>query len=177
MLEVVLEHIDGSQMPVGIQQLSEPHPILYFLPDKPAVAKARVAQKMFRQMMRVNYDDSCAFCGFPEEGVLVAAHIARYADDPANRLNPHNGLLLCRLCDGAFELGMISINPDLTQGQHRTPSASYSLRADPRATTMATFRPSLIVASLRNCILAVAQLLARGITCVAPSQGAPSTKR
>jgi putative restriction endonuclease len=44
--------------------------------------------------------------------MLVASHIVPWADDSQNRLNPHNGLLLCRTHDSAFECGLIRIKPD-----------------------------------------------------------------
>ena len=44
----------------------------------------------------------------------VASHIVPWHIDSANRLNPRNGLALSVLHDKAFDLGMITINEDMT---------------------------------------------------------------
>ncbi|MEA2063892.1 MAG: HNH endonuclease, partial [Gemmatimonadota bacterium] len=44
--------------------------------------------------------------------LLVASHIIPWSKDPQNRLNPKNGILLCRNHDKLFEEGQIRINID-----------------------------------------------------------------
>ena len=85
----------------------------YSAPEKLTTIRARVGQNKFRQMVMTRFGYHCAFCGFDDEDMLVAGHIVRWADDPAHRLNPENGILLCALCDKAFELGKIKLTADL----------------------------------------------------------------
>ena len=51
---------------------------------------------------------------------MIDAHIEPYSkmqtDDPENTMNPRNGMLLCRMCDVAFEKGCIRIDGNLDVG-------------------------------------------------------------
>ena len=60
------------------------------------------------------YDDKCCITGLGVPKLLVASHIVPWRADPANRLNPRNGLALSALHDKAFDLGLITLLPDLT---------------------------------------------------------------
>jgi len=85
----------------------------YSAPDIPTTAFARRGQRKFRKKLLLIYGRSCAFCGFDFEEFLIASHVVPYADDALNRLNPRNGLLLCRMCDVAFERGFLKITSTL----------------------------------------------------------------
>jgi hypothetical protein len=58
------------------------------------------------------YDYECAVCETSLESILVASHIVPWAADQKNRLNPQNGLLLCRTHDCLFGSGVIRITRD-----------------------------------------------------------------
>ena len=74
----------------------------------------RTKQEKFRRELIKEYDCKCIFCGFGNEAYLRAAHIVPFIEmqenDPENAMNPRNGLLLCALCDIAFERGDIIVN-------------------------------------------------------------------
>jgi hypothetical protein len=55
----------------------------------------------------------CALCETREPSQLIASHIVRWADDVATRLDPENTLLLCRLHDGLFDVGLIGFTDDM----------------------------------------------------------------
>ena len=59
----------------------------------------------------------CTLCGFSLERYMIGAHIVPYSvmriEDSDNAMNPRNGLLLCRICDVAFERCDIRVGPDL----------------------------------------------------------------
>lgn len=82
-------------------------------PDAQTTALARIGQERFRKQLLPIYGNCCAFCGLDAEELLIASHIVPWKYDKQNRLNPRNGLLLCRLCDYAFEIGQIMLTPDL----------------------------------------------------------------
>lgn len=75
----------------------------------------RTKQELFREILIDEYC-KCALCGFNIVDYTIGAHIVPYSimrrKDPRNSMNPSNGLLLCRMCDLAFEKGMITINED-----------------------------------------------------------------
>lgn len=60
------------------------------------------------------YNYKCCITGLAVPRLLVASHIVPWRSDPANRLNPRNGLSLSMLHDKAFDLGIITINDDMT---------------------------------------------------------------
>ena len=75
---------------------------------------ARVGTSFFRQAVLSAYNEKCCITGLSEPQLLVASHIIPWREDESNRLNPKNGLLLSMLHDKAFDLGIITINEDMT---------------------------------------------------------------
>jgi predicted restriction endonuclease len=73
----------------------------------------RVRQNFFRKAVLSNYDGRCCVTGLKEPRLLLASHIVPWSRDKGNRLNPHNGLCLSALHDRAFDLGFITVRPDL----------------------------------------------------------------
>lgn len=84
-----------------------------------SAALAREKQGRFRKMLLQEHGGRCCLCGFgtrDDARYLVGAHIVPYSvmrvEDKCNSMNPSNGLLLCRLCDVAFESGDIRVGGD-----------------------------------------------------------------
>jgi len=75
----------------------------------------RIKQAEFRRILVSQYK-KCLFCGFSLEKYVVAAHIVPYnimrRTHPEEAMSPVDGLLLCRLCDTAFEHGSVMLEPD-----------------------------------------------------------------
>ncbi|MBQ0798607.1 MAG: HNH endonuclease [Porticoccaceae bacterium] len=82
--------------------------------DKIVQTKARVGQTFFRQAVLSAYNYRCAITGLSVPKLLVASHIIPWRKDEKNRLNPRNGLSLSMLHDKAFDVGIITINEDMT---------------------------------------------------------------
>jgi len=80
--------------------------------DRERKVKTRVNQNFFRKAILASYKNTCCITGinFPE--LLVADHIIPWSVDEKNRMNPRNGLCLNYLHDKAYELGLITIDPD-----------------------------------------------------------------
>ena len=76
----------------------------------------RTKQQEFRRILLSQYKKRCVFCGFACEEYMTAAHIVPYSvmrrDHPEDAMSPVDGLLLCRLCDTAFETGSVILEPD-----------------------------------------------------------------
>jgi len=77
-------------------------------------SKVRVGQNFFRKSVLSAYNNRCCITGLAIPRLLVASHIVPWRDDEENRLNPRNGLSLSVLHDKAFDLGIITINEDMT---------------------------------------------------------------
>ena len=71
--------------------------------DREAVVRVRVNQSFFRRRILSAYNFRCCVTGLGVKSLLVASHIAPWAEDKANRLNPRNGLCLNALHDRAFD--------------------------------------------------------------------------
>lgn len=74
--------------------------------------RQRSGQNQFACCVKANYHNVCCFpgCRVDDPNFLVAAHIARWADNPELRGDISNGLCFCVLHDRAFELGYFSID-------------------------------------------------------------------
>ena len=82
--------------------------------DRPVETTARVGQSFFRSAVLSAYSERCCITGLAIPRLLVASHIVPWSRDPANRVNPRNGLLLSALHDKAFDAGLLTINDDMT---------------------------------------------------------------
>jgi hypothetical protein len=100
----------------------------YSAQGKKSSVYVRAKQGKFKENLLQEYDNKCAFCEFNE--YLIGAHIVSYnimrKEDPDNAMNPADGILLCKLCDIAFESGDIllqetyevTISPKLTKSEN-----------------------------------------------------------
>lgn len=82
--------------------------------NKLVQTNARIGQHFFRKSVLSSYNNRCCITGLTITKLLVASHIVPWSKDPANRLNPQNGLSLSMLHDKAFDIGLITINENLT---------------------------------------------------------------
>ncbi len=82
--------------------------------DYPVQSTTRVGQSFFRSAVLSAYDQKCCISGLSIPSLLVASHIVPWSHDPCNRVNPTNGLLLSALHDRAFDIGLMTINDDMT---------------------------------------------------------------
>jgi hypothetical protein len=83
--------------------------------ERQAVVKLRVNQVRFRRWVLASYGGQCCITGLQEPKLLIASHIVPWAESPAHRLNPRNGLCLSPLYDRAFDQGLITITPGSLQ--------------------------------------------------------------
>lgn len=112
----------------------EPNPVFNEVPEpnesvdytggsKTGQTTIRIGQGFFRQSVLSAYNFQCCITGLSVPRLLIASHIVPWRSDPANRLNPRNGLCLSMLHDKAFDTGIITIAEDMTVkvSQKRTP--------------------------------------------------------
>jgi predicted restriction endonuclease len=76
------------------------------------VSRHRKGQELFRVAVLSAYSFQCCVTGVSDHRFLVASHIKPWSVDKENRLNPSNGLCLSTFYDRAFDLGLISFDPN-----------------------------------------------------------------
>lgn len=77
--------------------------------EREEVPKARVGQGRFRKLLLDLWRARCAVTGVELPAILVAAHIKPWrCATNAERLNPHNGLLVLPQYDKLYDRGLIS---------------------------------------------------------------------
>lgn len=81
--------------------------------ERETVIRARVNQAFFRRRIITAYRSKCCVSGLVTPELLTASHIVRWADDPANRMNPLNGLCLNPLHDRAFDRYLMWVDEDM----------------------------------------------------------------
>ena len=92
--------VDDSGFPVG--------------EDRVMHTTARIGQDFFRAAVLSAYSGQCCISGLSMPKLLVASHIVPWRIDSFNRANPRNGLLLSALHDKAFDIGLITIEENMT---------------------------------------------------------------
>ncbi len=121
--------IEAEEVAITLgEQTPEPAPVAEELKDyagaeRAVEAKVRIGQNFFRNAVLSAYDYRCCITGLAVPSLLVASHIVPWRVDPANRLNPRNGLSLSALHDRAFDAGIITIENDLTVRVSRVATA------------------------------------------------------
>lgn len=86
-----------------------------FLTDtRETVVRIRKGMQMIHKLTLENYGNRCAVCDVSaDSGLLIASHIARWADDPEGRGDLSNVICLCRIHDALFEAGYWSLRDNL----------------------------------------------------------------
>ena len=80
--------------------------------ERERLVRVRVNQCFFRTTILASYASRCCITGLAIPRLLSASHIAPWAKDPNNRMNPRNGLCLNLLHHQAFDVGLITITPE-----------------------------------------------------------------
>jgi len=70
--------------------------------------RQRVGQQRLRHLTLMNYQHRCALCDVSDDNLLVAAHIARWADSKEGRGDLGNIICLCKWHDPLLEHGLIA---------------------------------------------------------------------
>lgn len=70
----------------------------------------RLGQSFFRRAVLDIYHNKCCITGLPICSLLVASHILPWAQFPASRVDPSNGLCLSKIHDAAFDKGLITFD-------------------------------------------------------------------
>ena len=82
--------------------------------DRAVHTTVRIGQDFFRAAVLSAYSAQCCITGLSMPKLLVASHIVPWRIDRLNRVNPRNGLLLSTLHDKAFDIGLITIEDNMT---------------------------------------------------------------
>lgn len=82
--------------------------------NKTVKTTVRIGQGFFRKAVLSAYDYKCCISGLSIPSLLIASHIIPWRADEENRMNPRNGLSLSMLHDKAFDIGIITINENMT---------------------------------------------------------------
>ncbi|HYV11969.1 MAG TPA: HNH endonuclease [Pyrinomonadaceae bacterium] len=80
--------------------------------ERERLVRVRVNQRFFRSTVLTSYESRCCITGLAIPSLLSASHIAPWAKDQNNRMNPRNGLCLNLLHHRAFDEGLITITPE-----------------------------------------------------------------
>lgn len=81
--------------------------------EQQAFVVVRRGQQFFRNAILAAYSESCCVTEVAVRELLRASHIVPWSHDPAQRLDPRNGLCLNALHDAAFDRGLMTIDADL----------------------------------------------------------------
>ncbi|MBT2663607.1 HNH endonuclease [Bacillus sp. ISL-45] len=99
--------------------------------------KARQGQYKLRKALLQYYRSKCALCSINDPKLLVTSHIKTWSTASAEeRIDTTNAILLCKLHDGLFENGNISLSDDYNvlysldydfEGQRISTNLSFSM--------------------------------------------------
>ncbi len=81
--------------------------------EKQSDTKRRIGQDLFRKMLLDLYENKCALCDISTSCMLKASHIKEWGvSSDEERLDEHNGLLLCAHHDSLFDKHLLSFTDD-----------------------------------------------------------------
>jgi putative restriction endonuclease len=138
--------------------------------EREAIVRVRVNHKFFSRRVLSAYGFRCCVTGLSVRPLLVASHIIPWSVDPANRLNPRNGLCLNALHDRAFDSHLMWVEKDFIV--RISPKLSATVKASsPDAIWLSSFDrkrlilpdnfqpdPELLLKHENKCLDAIAAL-------------------
>ena len=81
--------------------------------EREATVRQRVGQNLFREGLMTLWGGRCAITGLDVPELLRASHAKPWADsNDVERLDVYNGLLLAAHWDAAFDVGLVTVQPD-----------------------------------------------------------------
>ncbi|CAB0151359.1 hypothetical protein PSI9734_01748 [Pseudidiomarina piscicola] len=102
-----LDQVSDSQLEVDVAEVNTNSELTET--TKLRLIQARLGQGLFRQRLLTQWNARCAVTGYSNISLLMASHIKPWSiSTSAERLDPHNGLLLTPNLDKAFDLHFIS---------------------------------------------------------------------
>ena len=115
--------------------------------EREATVRQRVGQNLFREGLMTLWGGRCAITGLDVPELLRASHAKPWADsNDVERLDVYNGLLLAAHWDAAFDVGLVTVQPDgriilLSQARPNLGAeAEALLEADDAATALDRLR-------------------------------------
>jgi hypothetical protein len=106
--EFHLDHLGPTELPLDIAMNENDGKDVF------RVIKTRQGQHKLRKLLLQNYHSKCALCNISHPKLLVTSHIKPWSKSSIQeRMDPCNSILLCKLHDGLFENGFISLTDDL----------------------------------------------------------------
>lgn len=81
--------------------------------DVQITTTARMGQSLFRRNVLSQYEYKCCITGIPIAEMLIASHIKPWAkSNEQEKIDSRNGLCMNPLHDKAFDMGLITMDPD-----------------------------------------------------------------
>ena len=113
--------------------------------DAISLLRARRGMAAVRRATLLNYRGCCALCDIADTRLLVASHIARWADRPEARGLLANVICLCSLHDPLFEQGYFALSDELAVelALIRQPTINSQAIRSWADSSAGTFRPPL----------------------------------
>ncbi|MGN7476985.1 HNH endonuclease [Solibacillus silvestris] len=107
------EHAEQLEFAIGMIAQKERNTLAPVLIEKEAEAKAKIRRGLqkFKKQLAPLWDNQCALCGITLPALLQASHSKPWKDATDDeRLDPHNGILLCSNHDALYEQGYIAFD-------------------------------------------------------------------
>ena len=95
---------------LGLLQGGSPEPLKAYAT---ITSKRRLHQHRFRELVVAAYRGQCTMCRLQQPKLLDAAHILEDKDERGRPEVP-NGLSLCKIHHGAYDVSILGISPDFT---------------------------------------------------------------
>ncbi len=115
LLPVFARQTGMAETPPGLaeEQADPIHPTPPQATERIVAVRQRLGQDFFRRMVLAAWAERCPLTGVNDPRLLNASHIVAWREDPANRLNPRNGICLNTLHDRAFDRHLITFDEDM----------------------------------------------------------------
>ncbi len=115
LLPVFARQMGMEEAPAGLAEdaATPPLPSSAQATERIVPVRQRLGQDFFRRMVLAAWAERCPLTGVNDARLLNASHIVAWKDDPANRLNPRNGICLNTLHDRAFDRHLITFDEDM----------------------------------------------------------------
>ncbi|MGI2326883.1 HNH endonuclease [Planococcus sp. YIM B11945] len=113
LLNVYIPDVEQLELAMEVVRTTEHHPLIMLIAETVLETRTKMERReiSFHQRVAPLWDHQCAVCGIDQEVLLKASPAKPWKDCTGlERMDPRNGILLCRNHDALYTNGLITVN-------------------------------------------------------------------
>lgn len=114
LLNVHVKEEEQLELAIEVVRRTEHHPLVMLIAETVLEAKTKLekSEQQFRKLLMPKWNQQCQICSIQMDALLAASYAKPWKDSgDTERVDPYNGIVLCRNHDALYRNGYFAINP------------------------------------------------------------------